>query len=62
MEDALPCQVPNALGVLKLQQREADHVKRLEYMRRMGRHAERQDLILKAVVLKFLVEMALMPI
>ena len=31
-------------------------------MRQMGRYTERQDLILKVVVLKFLVKMALMPI
>jgi hypothetical protein len=28
----------------------------------MGRHAKHQDLVLKAVILEFLVKMALMPI
>jgi hypothetical protein len=32
VEDALACQVSNALGVLALQRREADHIKGLEYV------------------------------
>ena len=62
IEDASACQVSNALGVLALQRREADHVKRLEDVRRVRRHAESQDLMFKAVVLKILVEVALIAV
>ena len=62
MEDASACQVSDALGVLALQRRKADHIKRLEDVRRMGRHAEGQDLVFKAVVLKILVKVALMAV
>jgi hypothetical protein len=62
MEDALACQVSDALGVVALQRREADHVKRLKDMRRVRWHAEGEDLVFKAVVLEILVEMALVAI
>jgi hypothetical protein len=53
------CQVSNALRVLALQRREAEHVELLENVRRMGQDTEGQNLVLKAVVLKTLVEVAL---
>ena len=62
MEDALARQVSNALGILALQRRKADHIKWLEDVRQIGRHAEGQDLMLKAVVLKILVKVALIAI
>ena len=62
MEDASACQVSDALRVLALQRREAHHVKRLEDVRRVGRHAEGQDLVFQAVVLKILVEVALVAV
>jgi hypothetical protein len=48
--------------VLALQRRETDHVKRLEDVRRMGRHTEGKDLMFNAVVLKLLVEVTLMAV
>ena len=62
IEDASACQVSNALGVLALQRREADHVKRLEDVRRVRRHTESQDLMFKAVVFKILVKVALIAV
>jgi hypothetical protein len=48
--------------VLALQQREADHIKRLEDVRRVRWHAEGEDLVFKAVVLEILVQVALMAV
>jgi hypothetical protein len=62
MENASACQVSNALGVLPFQRREADHVKRLKNMRRVRWHAEGKDLMFNAVVLKLLVEVALITV
>jgi hypothetical protein len=53
------CQVSNALRVLALQRREAEHVELLEDVRRMGQDTEGQSLVLKAIVLKILVKVAL---
>jgi hypothetical protein len=62
VEDASACQVSNALRVLALQRRETDHIKWLEDVRRVRWHAEGEDLMFKAVVLKLLVEVALMAV
>jgi hypothetical protein len=62
VEDVSACQVSNTLRVLALQRREADYVKRREDVQQMGRHTEGQDLVLQAVVLKILVEVALMAV
>jgi len=62
MEDASACQVSDALRVLALQRREADHVKRLEDMRGVRWYIEGKDLIYKAVVLKILIKIALIDI
>ena len=62
MVDASARQVPDALGVLALQRREADHIKRLEDMRRVRWHAEGYNLVFEAVVLEILAEMALMAV
>ena len=62
MEDASARQVPDALGVLALQRRKADHIKRLEDVRQIGRHTEGQDLVFKVIVLKILVKVALMAV
>jgi hypothetical protein len=45
-----------------LQRREIDYVKRLKDMRRVRWYIEGKDLMFKVVVLKILVEMALMAV
>ena len=62
MEDATACQAPHALRVLQLQRRKAHDIEWLQDVGRVRWHAERQDLMLTAVVLEVLVEMAFMTI
>ena len=62
MPDMVACQVSYALGVLLLKRRKTDNVKWLKYMRRMSRHTKSKDLLYEAVVLEFLVEVALMAV
>ena len=62
MPDVVACQVLYALRVLLLKRGKADNVKWLKYVRGMSRHTKSKDLPYKAVILKFLVKVALIAV